>query len=42
MIGVLTFDDAMDILEQEATDDILFKAGSAMCSTLTITSVPKN
>lgn len=27
MIGVLTFDDAMDILEQETTDDILFKAG---------------
>ncbi|WP_296474910.1 magnesium transporter [Roseinatronobacter sp.] len=27
MIGVLTFDDAMDILEQETTDDIMFKAG---------------
>lgn len=27
MIGVLTFDDAMDILEQETTDDIFFKAG---------------
>lgn len=27
MIGVLTFDDAMDILEQETTDDIIFKAG---------------
>jgi len=27
MTGVLTFDDAMDILEQETTDDILFKAG---------------
>ena len=27
MVGVLTFDDAMDILEQETTDDIMFKAG---------------
>ena len=27
MIGVLTFDDAMDILEAETSDDIYFKAG---------------
>ena len=27
MIGVLTFDDAMDILEVETSDDIYFKAG---------------
>jgi len=27
MIGVLTFDDAMDILELETSDDIYFKAG---------------
>ncbi|WFE75212.1 magnesium transporter [Roseinatronobacter sp. S2] len=27
MIGILTFDDAMDILEQETTDDIMYKAG---------------
>ncbi len=27
LTGVLTFDDAMDILEQETTDDIMFKAG---------------
>jgi len=27
MVGVLTFDDAMDILEEETSDDIFFKAG---------------
>ena len=27
MIGVLTFDDAMDILEEEVSDDIYYKAG---------------
>ena len=27
MIGVLTFDDAMDILEEETSDDIYYKAG---------------
>jgi magnesium transporter len=27
LIGVLTFDDAMDVLEQEVSDDIYYKAG---------------